>query len=92
MSCLHILLLNAFSQAHPNSVPLGIAAEMGHKQTVERLLKEQVDINHQDEVRNIIMLYNAYALQFNSTIHNMSLQDFLIVTNVYLFVKILSIK
>jgi len=51
VSYLHTLPLNAFSQAHPNSVPLGIAAEMGHKQTVERLLKEQVDINHQDEVR-----------------------------------------
>lgn len=38
-------------QTGPLSVPLGVAAEEGHTQTLDRLLKGGSNINHQDKVR-----------------------------------------
>ena len=56
VSCLHTLPLPLLSM-HPSmqnmrSVPLEIAAEKGHVQVVERLLRERVNINYQDKVRS----------------------------------------
>ena len=84
VSCLHTLPLPLLSMHPPmqdmHSVPLGIAAEKGHVQVVERLLRERVNINYQNKVRST--LYNKYAL--HCTIHNMSLQDSLVVGNICL--------
>lgn len=35
-------------------VPLGIAAQMGHVQTVERLLQAKANINYQNEVCTLL--------------------------------------
>ena len=35
-------------------VPLGIAAQMGHVQTVERLLQAKANINHQNKVYTLL--------------------------------------
>lgn len=45
-----------FSQTPPHSVPLGVASQKGHTQTVERLLDGGANINHQDVVRSMHML------------------------------------
>ena len=45
MSFVHLSIQNTCS------VPLSVAAEKGHARTVERLLKEKVNINYQDEVK-----------------------------------------
>ena len=41
----------SYHQSPPYSVPLGVAAQNGHAQTVEKLLNGGAKINHQDEVR-----------------------------------------
>lgn len=46
----HLHLSIIFFQIDLCSVPLGIAAERGHPQTVERLLKGGANVNHQNKV------------------------------------------
>ena len=50
------MYLSFFSQTPPHSVPLGVASQNGHTQTVERLLGGGANINHQDVVRSMHML------------------------------------
>ena len=55
VSCLHTLPLPLLSMHPPmqdGSDPLGVAAQKGHTQVVERLLKERASINYQDKVRS----------------------------------------
>lgn len=44
--------LHMSSQTSPHPVPLEIAAEEGHVQTVQRLLEGGANINYQQEVKN----------------------------------------
>ena len=45
------------------SVPLGIAAEMGHIQTIQRLVGARANVNHQNKVMVIEgYMYRKYSL------------------------------
>ena len=56
-----------------HSVPLGAAAQEGHTQVIEKLLKGGANINHQDKVRSSIcsktshnkFLYMYYLLLYS---------------------------
>lgn len=52
--------LHIKQQISPHSVPLGVAAQNGHAQTVQRLLEGGAITNHQDTVRPL--LYSVTCL------------------------------
>lgn len=52
--------LHSFPQDSPHSVPLGVASQNGHTQTVERLLEGGANVNHQDTVRHNIEWKHLY--------------------------------
>lgn len=58
-------------QESSHAFPLAVAAQVGHIKTVERLLKERVDINKQNGVRDV----NSYP---QALCMSLCLQNFLL--------------
>lgn len=52
--------LHSFSQNSPHSVPLGVASQNGHTQTVQRLVEGGANVNHQDTVRHNVQWKHLY--------------------------------
>lgn len=47
------------------SVPLGIAAEKGHTQTVEKLLEGKANVDYQNEVRKTTSIVKAHHREYS---------------------------
>lgn len=56
--CTHLSMYPPMQKVH--SVPLGVAAEKGHKETVERLLREKVNINYRNKVNSTYYVTSAH--------------------------------
>lgn len=67
-------------QTSPHSVPLGVAAQEGHKKTVDRLLKGGANINHQDKVSSTqqVLLQSLLHLWRSHIPHSLAARHFLL--------------
>ena len=51
--------LSTHTITQDGDVPLGTAAENGHTQTVQKLLKARANVNHQNKVMSVLYVYTC---------------------------------